>query len=115
MVVCLDLDAPFASFNVMSPILHWIQSDFKSSDGNALASTAPTIASYIPPAPPPGAGPHRYVFLLFTQPEGFNVADHAPADGKPLGIWARVRYDLDGWMRTVGLGEPIAVNYFTSN
>ncbi|THC90915.1 hypothetical protein EYZ11_009632 [Aspergillus tanneri] len=29
MVVGLDIDAPFPSFNILSPILHWIQSGLK--------------------------------------------------------------------------------------
>ncbi len=115
MAVCLDLDAPFPSFGVLGPVYHWCQSGFKAGAGNVLTSSEPVIASYIGPAPPPGSAPHRYSFYLFEQPADFDVSKHAPADGKPLSNWYRMRYDLDAWQKTAKLGEPVAVNYFMSN
>jgi hypothetical protein len=66
-------------------------------------------------APPPGSSPHRYSFFLFEQPGGFNGKKYAPAGGKPLINWHRMRYDLDSWQKEAKLGEPLAVNYFLSN
>lgn len=82
-----------------------------------LKADAPFIANWIGPEPPPGSGPHRYVFLLYEQPEGFEAAGkkYAPAEGKEMGIWGRVRFDLDGFEREVGLGKAVAANYFLSN
>ncbi|TVY17495.1 Carboxypeptidase Y inhibitor [Lachnellula arida] len=115
LVVALDLDAPFPSFGVLGPILHWIQPGFKAGPENTLTSSEPFVANYIGPAPPPGSAPHRYTFFLFEQPEGFDGTKYAPADGKPLGNLKRMRYDLDSWKKEVKLGEPLAVNYFLSN
>lgn len=116
MVVTLDLDAPAPSFTILGPILHWIQSGFKVSQStNTLTSTDPFIVDYIGPAPPPLSGPHRYVFYLYEQPADFDAKKHAPADGKQVGNLSRMRYDMDAWVKTAGLGQPIAVNYFTSN
>lgn len=68
---------------------------------------------WVAPRPPPGAGPHRYVFLLYEQPEGFN--------GKTLG-WGgevgrrqRVRFDIDGFEEKAALGKAVAGNWFTCN
>ncbi|KAF4637769.1 hypothetical protein G7Y89_g313 [Cudoniella acicularis] len=115
MVVALDLDAPFPSFGVLGPILHWIQPGFKAGPNNTLTSNEPFVANYIGPAPPPGSSPHRYSFFLFEQPEDFNGQKYAPAGGKPLSNWHRMRYDLDDWQKTAKLGEPLAANYFLSN
>ncbi|KAI9742967.1 MAG: hypothetical protein M1818_003262 [Claussenomyces sp. TS43310] len=115
MVVALDLDAPFPSFGVLGPILHWIQPGFHAGPNHALTSNEPFVANYIGPAPPPGSSPHRYSFFLFEQPEGFDGKKYAPAGGKPLGNLHRMRYDLDGWQKEAKLGEPLAVNYFLSN
>jgi phosphatidylethanolamine-binding protein len=115
-VICLDPDGPFPSFNVLSPILHWIQSDFKvAASTDTLTTTEPFIANYIGPGPPPGSFPHRYVFLLYEQPSDFNSRDHAPPGGKPFGTWARMRWDLPAWEKRAKLDRPVAVGYFTSN
>jgi phosphatidylethanolamine-binding protein (PEBP) family uncharacterized protein len=80
-----------------------------------LSSTAPFVANYAGPGPPPGSGPHRYIFLLYEQPEGFDVSKYAPAGGKPLGVMGRMRYDLTKFEKEAKLGPVIAANYFCSN
>ncbi|PQE10894.1 protease inhibitor (Tfs1) protein [Rutstroemia sp. NJR-2017a WRK4] len=115
MVVTLDLDAPYPSFGALGPILHWLQPGFKAGPNNVLTSDEPFIANYIAPTPPPGSAPHRYTFYLFEQPAEFDAKKYAPAEGKALSNWSRMRYDLDEWQKTAKLGEPLAVNYFLSN
>ncbi|KAE8159876.1 phosphatidylethanolamine-binding protein [Aspergillus tamarii] len=114
MVVSLDIDAPFPSFGVLGPILHWIQPGLKARNGQ-LEVTKPFVANYIGPAPPLGSSPHRYIFFLYEQPETFDGRKYAPPDGQNLSNWYRMRYDLDAWEKEIGLGAVLAVNYFTSN
>lgn len=115
--IAIDLDAPFPSFDVLGPILHWVQPGLRGADASTglTASDVPFVADYIGPAPPPGSAPHRYVFLLYAQPEGFDGAAFAPAGGKPLSLWLRMRFDLDVFEKKAGLGPVLAVNYFNSN
>lgn len=121
MVVSLDIDAPFPSFNVLGPILHWIQPGLQpersesNSNSFTLKTTAPFVANYIGPAPPPGSSPHRYTFFLYEQPDAFDGAKYAPPDGQTLGNMSRMRYDLDAWGKEIGLGSLVAMNYFNSN
>lgn len=121
MIVGLDIDAPFPSFGVLGPILHWIQPGLQPTplqdqpNSFKLKNTAPFVANYIGPAPPPGSSPHRYIFMLYEQPAGFSGAKYAPADGKNLGNMHRMRYDLDAWEKEISLGPILAANYFTSN
>lgn len=119
MIVALDIDAPFPLFGVLGPILHWIQPGYKvnsiENGTTKLKSTDPFVANYIGPAPPPPSSPHRYCFFLYEQPEGFKGEKYAPPNGQKLGNWHRMRYDLDGWEKEIGLGSILACNYFLSN
>nr|POF23926.1 protein d1 [Quercus suber] len=120
LAICLDIDAPFQSLPILGPILHWIQPGLISSagvDGSATltASGVPAVADYIGPAPPPGSGPHRYVFFLYEQPADFDAKKWAPADGKPLPTYKRMWYSLANFEKEAKLGPVIAANYFTSN
>ena len=115
LVVSLDIDAPFPSFGILGPILHWIQSDLKVTSDGVLVSDAPFVANYIGPAPPPVSAPHRYIFFLYEQPADFDLTAHAPAGGKKLSNSNRIRYDLDAWAEEIKLGPLVAFNYFTCN
>lgn len=115
LVVSLDIDAPFPSFDVLGPILHWIQPGVKVTESGTLDTTAPFVANYIGPAPPPGSSPHRYIFFLYEEPAGFDAKAHAPPNGQKLGNWNRMRYDFDAWAKKINLGSVVAFNYFNSN
>lgn len=115
LVVGLDIDAPFPSFGVLGPILHWCQPGVKASKMGELDLSAPFVANYIPPSPPPGSSPHRYTFYLYEQPAGFETEKYAPAGGKELGNMGRIRYNLDSWAKEISLGPVLAFNYFTCN
>jgi len=117
LVIGLDIDAPFPSFQVLGPILHWIQSGLTPGADGSLTSSEPFTANFIGASPPPGSGPHRYVFLLYEQPADWESLHkkHAPANGAPLPNMKRMRYDLDAFAKEARLGPVLAVNYFTSN
>ncbi|KAL4914036.1 phosphatidylethanolamine-binding protein [Aspergillus aurantiobrunneus] len=113
-VIAIDIDAPFVSWNKLSPIMHWAQTDLKVQKGaQELKSDEPALMPWLPAGPPPGAAPHRYVFLLFAQRDGSSV----PQDlkGKTVGRMQRMRFDVDGYAEELGLGDIVAVNYFVSN
>lgn len=115
LVVSLDIDAPFPSFGFLGPILHWIQPGVKPTESGNLDTTAPFVANYIGPAPPPGSSPHRYIFFLYEEPVGFDAKAHAPPNGQKLGNMSRMRYDFDAWAKKINLGTVVAFNYFNSN
>jgi len=116
-VLMFDLDAPFL-LGFMTPILHWGQTGLKvtkDGTGKLEAGNAPFIADYAPPAPPPGSNPHRYVFLLYEQPKGFNVGKWAAPGQDKVGVRPRARYDLKAFEKAAGLGSAVACNYFLCN
>jgi phosphatidylethanolamine-binding protein (PEBP) family uncharacterized protein len=116
LVICLDLDAPFPSLAILSPILHWMQPGLKPDHSTgALTYTDPFIADYAGPGPPPISSPHRYIFLLYEQPADFDEKKYAPASGQKMGAGKRIRYDLGAFEKDAKLGPVIAANYFNSN
>jgi phosphatidylethanolamine-binding protein len=74
------------------------------------------VAEYVGAGPPPGAAPHRYVFLLYEQPEDFDVKKLGQvAESGTFPIRKRARYDFEGLVRDAKLGTPVAANWITSN
>lgn len=124
MAICLDLDAPFASAPLLSPILHWLQPGLHASsstsgqrDVELDSSSTRFVADWAPAGPPPGAAPHRYVFLLYNQPDGFDGKKFGQpaAEGEKFGMLKRMRYDFGKFVKEAKLSDPVAANYFTSN
>ncbi|KAL3428696.1 phosphatidylethanolamine-binding protein [Aspergillus tetrazonus] len=113
-VISLDLDAPFASWNVFSPAAHWIQMGFKVEQPNqVLKSDELPITPWVAANPPPGAAPHRYVFFLYNQTPSSTIP--RDLEEKPLSRFQRMRFDLDAMVKQLSLGEIVAANYFVSN
>jgi hypothetical protein len=114
-IISLDLDAPFISWNALSPIAHWIQTSLKIDQQHQreLKSDERPIAPWAAAGPPPLAAPHRYVFLLYRQ----NTESAIPPNlkEKELSITQRMRFDLDAMVNQLQLGDLVAVNYFVSN
>jgi len=122
LLVNIDLDAPFSSFSVLAPVLHWLVTDLTVSASKEGANgfstlTAPEgsvpMAHWAGPGPPPGSAPHRYVFLLYEQPEGFSAKEFVPEGGMKLP--GRMRFRFEEFEKKTGLGKPIAGNWFVAS
>ena len=124
----------------MSPLLHSLQADLSLSLSTAALSPsddfitleAPTsdpsrgeVAPYMGPAPPGLSSPHRYVFMLWEQPDGVTVerireemgfeteaGEGGGGFGGGAGLMSRVRWDQERFERRLGLGRVVAGNYF---
>lgn len=97
-----------------------MQSDLKpvnAADGttNLISGEAPFMVDYAGPGPPSFSAPHRYVFILYEQPDDFDYAKYAPKGGKKVGIPPRISYDLKAFERRAKLGPVVAVNYYFSS
>jgi phosphatidylethanolamine-binding protein len=122
-IICIDLDAPFTSLPFLSPVLHWLQGGVGASKSASQQSNAELeflgkscVAEYVGAGPPPGAAPHHYVFLLYEQPEDFDVKKLGHmAESGAFPIRKRARYDFEGLIRDAKLGTPVAANWITSN
>lgn len=74
-LVLTDPDAPTRGDKKWSEYCHYIASGIKpkTSGGEVIPvdySSATELISYQGPAPPPGTGKHRYVFLLLKETSG---------------------------------------------
>jgi phosphatidylethanolamine-binding protein len=114
-IIAIDLDPPFVSFNILGPGAHWVQTGFTISEqpNRELKSDDPAIAYWAAAAPPPGAAPHRYVFFLYEQTPDTSIPPNYKE--KPFSLSQRVRFDVDGMVKQLKLGEIKAANYFLSN
>ncbi|CBY01497.1 hypothetical protein LEMA_P002840.1 [Plenodomus lingam JN3] len=116
MLVMLDLDLPpLNGTTERRVLLHAMITDFKATQqqvaGSAalLASTASGPASYLPPGPPAtDTQAHRYVELLFEQPDGFNVEASVFAN-----VQDRLNFDIESFAAENNVDAPIAANFFT--
>ncbi len=121
-LVLTDPDAPSRSDKKWSEYAHFIttnillknqsnssaDSDFFSTELN-LDQQGDEILSYVGPAPPEGTGKHRYVFLLYKQPQG--KTDLKPPTDRPNWGLGKPAVGVDEWASENGL-ELFAVNFF---
>lgn len=120
--ILLDLDAPYPSAPFVGPIAHGIQADLRvvapGQHGEAafvrLTPTCEPVLPYLPPSPPPFSSPHRYLFMLWDQPEGITSEDIKSRLGLPAtpGMMDRVRWDEEAFEKKIGLGLVIAGTCF---
>ncbi|KAL2002557.1 hypothetical protein VTN02DRAFT_6506 [Thermoascus thermophilus] len=81
-----------------------------NSPTRALVNRTDDGAVYIGPRPPPGSN-HRYVFLLFEQPDGYALPE-CYSHILPVTIEARAGFDIEHFMQVTKLRQPAAGNYF---
>ncbi|KAK0712559.1 phosphatidylethanolamine-binding protein [Lasiosphaeria miniovina] len=111
LAISLDLDAPFVSFAVLAPVLHGIDADLVAASPDGAWNAMPWVG----PGPPSISGPHRYVFLLFAQPDGLDAAKVKSLLGiNGTGLWPRVRWDEEAAEKKLGVGELLAGTFFTT-
>lgn len=111
-IFAIDLDVPR---NGGTTLLHWFEADFTLSSSRVLTprlANSSTGAPYVGPSPPPG-GPHRYTFLLFSQPSGFAVPASFSAINPPTDTSARIGFNITEFVAAAGLGAPLAGTYLT--
>lgn len=115
LLVMIDPDVQFPG-QPRTTILHWSQPSFQYDDtALVLVPTAgrgsEDRASYAGPHPPAGQN-HRYILMLFVQPDGYRI----PEDFKsfiPPDIPHRLGFNVTKFMEAAGLGAPVVANYFT--
>lgn len=98
----VDPDAPSKENPVKGPYRHWVLTNVP---GNADFAQASELSSYIGPAPPPKTKDHRYIFLLYKQPQenaSFNALSSDVAS-----------WDFKSFAKDNGL-ELVGVNFFLS-
>lgn len=99
-----DPDAPDPSITILGNFLHTIVSD--AQPGCVINQLRKTVAPYML-ATPFGLAGHRYTFLVYRQPAGYEP----PAELSNLpGV--RARFNVTQYVTENKLEGPVAGNYF---
>ncbi len=104
----------------MGLITHGIQGDLKvaltegTRDWLPLNASTKPVVPYLPPSPPPFSSPHRYLFLLWEQPEGLSGVDIRTRLGlvEEPGMTTRIKWDEVAFEEKIGVGKVLAATYF---
>ncbi|KAK0503608.1 PEBP-like protein [Armillaria luteobubalina] len=107
-VAAVDPDAPTPQDPTNAQVRHFLGGNFEPSRlsrGRAtsiLTNTTAAVSDWRQPTPPAGSDAHRYVFLVFNQPRGFNSQTLVDAT-TPITL-----FNISEFGAAVGLGNPIA-------
>ncbi|KAI0785189.1 phosphatidylethanolamine-binding protein [Abortiporus biennis] len=108
-VAMVDLDAPTPQTPTSAQIRHFLGGNFHTvpslGDQERLVNETQAISNFLQPTPPAGSDPHRYVFLLFEQPNGFNQQTLV------TGNTSIANFNISSFASEVGLGNPIGGSF----
>ncbi|AMD19519.1 HCL632Cp [Eremothecium sinecaudum] len=79
-LILTDPDAPSRTDHKWSEFLHYMEINMvlhTDDEVSFVPLEGETIARYVGPGPPAGTGPHRYIWLLYKQPNGRIVEENA--------------------------------------
>ncbi|KAK2000490.1 PEBP-like protein [Colletotrichum falcatum] len=74
-----------------------------------LRNSTPAFNEYMAPNPKSGTGVHRYVYLLYVQPEKMNKMGF---DGMGVNMTERGKFSVSQFRKQAGLGRPIGGTVF---
>ncbi|KAF3941870.1 hypothetical protein ABW19_dt0200438 [Dactylella cylindrospora] len=124
LILMVDPDAPSPQNQSFGQILHWLQpgvkvvknaKQIKGPDGttNLVKLNTTTIDPIVPyrGPNPPSEAPHRYIFMLFIQPNANSFTLPAGYE-KYAGGADRRLFNAEQFVDDAGLDEPIGGNYF---
>ncbi|KAK1979503.1 phosphatidylethanolamine-binding protein [Colletotrichum cereale] len=75
-----------------------------------MRNSTPAFNDYMAPDPKSGSGVHRYVYLLYVQPEKLNKMGF---DAMGVDMKQRKNFSVSQFRRQAGLGRPIGGTFFT--
>ena len=116
--IVMMIDRNVTMNGVHTDLLQWFQPNLMATDNVLNANikvknaTVAVGASYYPPSPPAGSGPHEYTMLLFDQPPDFSVSANFTQINPPPTLPARANFNLAEFMSECNLATPIAANWF---
>ena len=87
--------------------LHWLTPNVNLSNEKAVVpTTGESMVKYFQPSPPAGDPPHRYTFLLYSQPDNFKIPPkYTNMQQSVLG------FDLNAFATAAGLDQPKAATF----
>ncbi|XP_059044833.1 protein D2-like [Achroia grisella] len=102
----VDPDAPSRENPKFREWAHWLVGNIYGGDMNK----GEVLSDYIGPGPPKGTGLHRYIFLLYKQPDkcDFSKVPKLPNNSGDK----RGKFSISKFAQQYKLGTPIAGNFY---
>ncbi|KAF2756590.1 PEBP-like protein [Pseudovirgaria hyperparasitica] len=72
-LLLIDPDAPTPDDPKFAYWRHWILTGLSPSKGGATTESKSAVTPYLAPGPKDDSRPHRYLFLLFREPRGYDL------------------------------------------
>ncbi|KAF6828533.1 ov-16 antigen [Colletotrichum musicola] len=82
------------------------------SSAMIMKNSTQAFNEYMPPEPKSGSGTHRYIYLLYVQPEKMNKMGF---DMVGVDKMNRKNFNISAFRKEAGLKRPIGGTYFTVN
>ncbi|KAK9693357.1 Phosphatidylethanolamine-binding protein [Popillia japonica] len=104
-LVMTDPDAPSRTSPKFREWHHWLVANIPGNN----VEDGETLSEYIGAAPPKGSGLHRYVLLVYKQPEKLSFTEAKLTNTSGNG---RGKFSIRNFAKKYKLGDPIAGNFF---
>ncbi|KAJ7600624.1 PEBP-like protein [Mycena floridula] len=107
-VAAVDPDAPTPQAPTSAQIRHFLGGDFTAARRDSdkvhlLTNESVAVSEFRQPGPPAGSDAHRYIFLLFNQPAGFDSQVPTVVNSTtPVSL-----FNISSFAATTDLGNPI--------
>ncbi|OXG45106.1 nuclear protein [Cryptococcus neoformans] len=110
-IVMVDADIVGTDESTTEQTRHWlVNSASLSTEAASYAvnwTGSTSITDYAGPGPASGSGSHRYVIIVYAQPDTFSPPANLSQAGTPLSTMS-----LSSYVSESGLGDLITANYF---
>ncbi|GAB1211717.1 hypothetical protein ATERTT37_000841 [Aspergillus terreus] len=73
-LLLIDPDAPTPDDPKFAYWRHWVVSGLRPADAGDVTATSTVLTEYLGPGPKDESKPHRYLYLLFREPEQFALS-----------------------------------------
>ncbi|KAF5286221.1 hypothetical protein FQR65_LT02233 [Abscondita terminalis] len=100
-----DPDAPSRNKPEFREWHHWLVGNIPGGD----ISKGETLSEYVGSGPPPGTGLHRYVFLIYKQPDALTFDEKRLTNRSGDN---RGKFSIRKFAEKYKLGNPIAGNFY---
>ncbi|CAG2121521.1 unnamed protein product [Medioppia subpectinata] len=87
---------------------HWLVVNIAGAD----LQNGRQLTEFIPSVPSRGTGFHRYVFLVYKQPDVMPTDNRTEVGGQSYSLEGRLFWDIRAFAAKYHLGQPIGINYY---
>ncbi|KAL4897074.1 phosphatidylethanolamine-binding protein [Aspergillus ambiguus] len=106
-LLLIDPDAPTPDDPKFAYWRHWVVSGLRPAEAGDVTDTATVLTEYLGPGPKDESKPHRYLYLLFREPEQFTLSKNDVGGEE---FTQRRSFKAAEWVEQYGL-KLVAVNW----